>query len=134
MSTSQKAEVSVEFMIFVGILFVFFIFFFGIIGVKTRDINESTIFTDAQSVADKIADEINIAVRFEGYFREFYIPEKLVNGNIYSVVFHKGLRLVEVKWNGKSVMSSLVTENISGNISFGNNRIRNEEGVIVIEG
>jgi hypothetical protein len=120
-------------MIFIGILFVFFIFFFGIIGVKTRDISESTIFTDAQGVADKIADEINIAARFEGYFREFYIPEKLVNRKNYSVIFHKNLRLVEVKWNGKNVMSNLVTESISGNISLGNNKIRNEDGVIIIE-
>jgi len=133
MLTLRKAEISVEFIIFVGILLIFFVFFFGIIGAKTRDINESTVFANAQSIADKIADEINIATRFEGYYREFYIPQKLVNGNTYSITFYKDLRLVEVKWDGKNVMSTLVTENISGSINLGSNKIRNEGGVIIIE-
>jgi hypothetical protein len=133
MLTSHKAEISVEFLVFVGIILVFFVFFFGIIGGKTKEINEVTLFNDAQNIADEIADEINIAARFEGYYREFQLPEKLVNGYNYSVVFHKELRLVEVKWNSNSVMSTLVTENITGNISSGYNRLRNENGVIVIE-
>lgn len=133
MLTLHKAEISVEFVVFIGILLTFFVFFFGIIGAKTRDINESTVFANAQSIADKIADEINIATRFEGYYREFYIPQKLVNGNTYSITFYKDLRLVEVKWDGKNVMSTLVTENISGSINLGSNKIRNEGGVIIIE-
>lgn len=133
MLTLRKGETSIEFLVFVGIILVFFVFFFGIIGSKTKEINESTLFYEAQSVADKIADEINIAARFEGYYREFSVPDSLVNRYNYSVVFHKDLRLVEVKWNSNSAMSSLVTKNISGNISMGLNRIRNENGVIIIE-
>ena len=134
MSTLRKAEISMEFVIFIGILLVFFIFFFGIIGIRTSDINESTVFTYAQDIADTIADEINIAARFEGYYREFYVPQKLINGKDYSVVFHLDLRMLEVKWDSKSVMSNLVTEDISGSISLGNkNRIKNENGVIIIE-
>jgi hypothetical protein len=133
MLTLRKAEISVEFVVFIGILLIFFVFFFGIIGVKTRDINESTVFTNAQSIADKIADEINIATRFEGYYREFYIPEKLISGDNYSVTIHEGFRLVEIRWNGKNAMSNLVTENIDGEINLGNNKIRNEGGVIIIE-
>ena len=134
MLTSRKAEVSVEFLVFVGIILVFFVFFFGIIGSKTREINQVTLFDNAQSIADEIADEINIAARFEGYYREFQLPENLINGYNYSVVFHKELRLVEVKWNGNSAMSTLVTENITGNVSRGHNSLKNENGVIVIEG
>jgi len=134
MLTLRKAEISVEFVVFIGILLIFFVFFIGILGAKTRDTNESTVFTNAQSIADKIADEINIAARFGGYYREFYIPQRLVNGDDYSVTFYLNFRLVEVKWDGKNAMSNLVTENISGNISLGNNKIRNENGVIIIEG
>ena len=123
-----------EFLVFVGIILVFFVFFFGIIGGKTREINEATLFNDAQNIVDEIADEINIAARFEGYYREFSVPETLINGYNYSIVFHKDLRLLELKWNSSSVMSPLVTENITGNISYGYNKIRNEDGVIVIEG
>ena len=133
MLTLRKAEISAEFVIFVGILLTFFVFFFAIIGAKTKDINESTVFTNAQDIANKISDEINIAARFEGYYREFYIPQNLVNGDNYSVVFHKELRLIEIKWDTKNVMSNLVTENIVGDINLGNNKIRNEDGVIIIE-
>ena len=103
MLTLRKAEVSVEFLVFVGIILVFFVFFFGIIGAKTKEINETTMFADAQKVADRIADEINIAARFEGYYREFYIPENLINGYNYSVVFHKEIRLEEVKWGNNEI-------------------------------
>ena len=133
MLTSQKAEVSIEFLVFVGIILVFFVFFFGIIGVKTKEINEATLFDDMQKIADRTADEINIAARFEGYYREFYLPKTLVNGEDYSVIIHNDLRLVEVKWGNYNAMSLLVTRNITGNISPEYNMIRNDGGVIVIE-
>lgn len=133
MSTSHRGEVSIEFLVFVGIILIFFIFFFGIIGVKTKEINDSTVFNDAQKISDRVADEINIAARFEGYYREFYLPKKLVNGDDYSIIIHKDIRRVEVKWNDYSAMSTLVTEQISGDIEPEYNRIRNENGVIIIE-
>lgn len=133
MSISRKAEVSIEFLVFIGIIFAFFVFFFGIIGVKTKEINEASLFDDAQKIADRIADEINIAARFEGYYREFYLPRTLINGENYSIIFHKEIRIVEVKWGDNSAMSSLVTRNISGELGVDYNMIRNENGVIIIE-
>ena len=133
MLTSRKAEVSIEFLVFVGIILVFFVFFFGIIGGKTKEINEISLYSNAQSIADKVADEINIASRFEGYYREFRIPEKLLNGNNYTVIFHGDLRMIEVAWDGNNFMSTVDTQNVSGNISPGINKIRNQNGVIIIE-
>jgi uncharacterized protein (UPF0333 family) len=134
MLTSRKAEISIEFVVFIGILLVFFIFFFGIIGFKTADINESSLYTNAQNIANVIANEINIASGMEGYYRKFFIPESLVNGDNYSVNINNDYRIVQLTWDGRSVASNLMTDQISGNITPGNNTIKNEGGVIIIEG
>ena len=134
MLTSRKAEISIEFVVFIGILLVFFIFFFGIIGFKTADINESSLYTNAQNIANEIANEINIASGMEGYYREFSIPERLVSGDNYSVNINNDYRIVQLAWDGRGVVSNLMTDQISGNITPGTNRIKNEGGVIVIEG
>jgi hypothetical protein len=133
MLTLRKAEISIEFVIFIGILLIFFIFFFGIIGFKTADINESSVFTNAQNIANKVANEINIASGMEGYYREFSIPEKLVSGDEYLVNINTDYRIVHLTWNGKSAISNLMTDQISGNVTPGTNRIKNEGGVVIIE-
>ncbi|MFH0929210.1 MAG: hypothetical protein V1818_02515 [Candidatus Aenigmatarchaeota archaeon] len=133
MSTSRKGEISIEFLVFIGILLTFFVFFFAIIGGKTKEINQATLYSNAQSIADKISDEIGIAARFDGYYREFRLPQKLVNGDVYSIIFHKDIRMVEISWGVNNVMSTLVTENISGAMVPGLNRISNNAGVIVVE-
>lgn len=133
MLTSRKAEISIEFIVFIGILLIFSVFFIGIIGANTRDINESTVFVSAQAISDNVANEINLATRIKGYYREFYLPEKLVNDESYSIEINKDFRLVIVKWNNKNVMSNIETENILGTVNHGTNRIRNEGGLIIIE-
>lgn len=130
----RKAEISIEFIIFIGILLIFSVFFIGIIGANTTDINESTVFANAQQISDSIANEINLATRIKGYYREFYLPEKLINGDEYSITINTNVRLVIVAWSEKNVMSNLVTDQISGSAIPGkNNRIRNEGGLIIIE-
>jgi hypothetical protein len=133
MSISQKAEVSTEFMVFIGILLVFFVFFVGIIGVNNRDIDESTVFANARNILGTVTNEINTATRIEGYYREFYIPEKLVNGDDYNITIYTNLRMVKIEWNeGKNLMNNIQTENIQGNITTGTNKIKRENGIVKI--
>jgi hypothetical protein len=133
MLTLQKAEVSTEFMIFIGILLVFFVFFTGIIGVNNIDIYESTVFTNARNILDTVTNEINTATRIEGYYREFYIPEKLVSGDEYNITIYKSLRMVKIEWNGmKNLMNNIQTENIQGNVTPGINKIQRENGIVKI--
>jgi len=135
MLTSLKAEVSTEFMVFIGILLVFFVFFVGIVGVQNMDISESTVFTNARNILDIVTNEINTASRIEGYYREFYIPEKLSNGEVYNITIYKDLRLVKIEWeSGKNLMSNIQTENVSvTNVNSGTIKIRNEGGMVIIE-
>jgi hypothetical protein len=133
MSTLQKAEVSTEFMVFIGILLVFFVFFVGIVGVNNRDIDESTVFTSAGNILDTVTSEINTASRIEGYYREFYIPEKLADGEDYNITIYNDLRMVEINWTqGKNLMSNIQTNNTEGNIVPGTNTIRRENGMVKI--
>lgn len=133
MLTLQKAEVSTEFMIFIGILLVFFVFFTGIIGVNNIDIDESTVYTNARNILDTVTNEINTATRIEGYYREFYIPEKLVSGDEYNITIYKTLRMVKIEWNGmKNLMNNIQTENIQGNVTPGINKIQRENGIVKI--
>jgi len=133
MLTSRKSEASIEFIVLIGILILFFVFFVGITGVNNRDIRESTVFTNAKSILDIVINEINTASRIEGYYREFHIPEKLSNGETYTMTIYTDLRMVKIEWNSnKNLMSNIVTENIIGSVNPGTNVIKNEKGIVKI--
>jgi hypothetical protein len=133
MLTLRKAEISIEFIIFIGILLIFSVFFIGIIGANVNDINESTIFASATNILDTVTSEINSASRIGGYYREFQIPEKLADGEDYNITIYNDLRMIKIEWDqGKNLMSNIQTNSIQGNISAGTNTIKNENGVVKI--
>ena len=133
MLASRKAEVSTEFMIFFGMLLLFFVFFTGIISINSNDIDESTVFADAGDILSTVTNEINVASRIEGYYNEFSIPEKLVNGEDYNITIYKDLRMVKIEWNdGKNLLSNIQTNDTQGNITSGINRIKRENGIVKI--
>ena len=133
MLTSQKGEVSIEFMVFIGIVLLIFVLIVGMIGLRIKNINESMVYSDAQRICNIITSEINTATRIEGYYREFELPERLVNNKEYVVLINTDFRFVEVKWDNYNVISNIVTENVSGSANPGKNKIRNDNGVIIIE-
>jgi hypothetical protein len=133
MLVSQKAEVSTEFIVFFGILFLFFAFFVGVIGMNNNDINESTVYTGAKNILNTVVNEINTASRIDGYHREFFIPESLPNGETYNITYNTSLRMVKIEWDqGKNIIENIETENLIGNVSTGYNRIENLNGGVNI--
>ncbi|MFH1229666.1 MAG: hypothetical protein V1678_04565 [Candidatus Aenigmatarchaeota archaeon] len=139
MSTSRKAEASIEFMVFFGIILVFFVFFIGIIGVDNNDISESTVYANAGSILNTVVNEINTASRMQGYYRVFDIPIKLSSGKLYNVTYNNTFRTVTVEWDKnmttgikKSVIGNIMTNNVTGSISAGSNRIENHDGRVSI--
>lgn len=133
MLTSRKAEVSMEFMVFIGILLLFFVLFIEVVGVNNRDIDESTISTSAGNILDTVVNEINTATRIQGYYREFFIPLRLSSGDDYSITIYTDLRMVKIEWDdGKNIMSNIVTENVIGNVTPGKNIIKNINGEVNI--
>jgi len=133
MSLTHKAEVSTEFIIFFGMLLLFFVFFVGIMGMNSNDIGESTIYTNAGKILDVVTNEINTASRIEGYYREFSIPETLPNGETYNIMYYTDLRMIRIEWGqGKSIIKNIITNNVTGSINPGSNRIKNEGGEVKI--
>jgi hypothetical protein len=128
-----KAEVSTEFMVFFGILLLFFVFFVGIMGTNSNDISESTMFASARNILNTVTNEINTAARIQGYYRKFFIPQKLSNGETYNISYDNNLRMVKIEWNnGKNIMANIITDNLNGNITPGTNVIKNLNGVVNI--
>lgn len=129
----RKSEASIEFVVLIGILLLFFVFFIGITGVNNRDISESTVFANARNILDTVTNEINTASRIEGYYREFFLPERLSNGEVYYITIYTNLRMVKIEWtNKKNIMSNIVTENVMGSVNPGVNVIKNEKGIVKI--
>ena len=135
MLTLRKSEVSTEFISLVGFILIIFIAVLVVVGLRYNDVSESIVFSEAQKVANLIANEINFAASMEGYYREFSIPQKLVNNIEYNVSINTNLRFVEVKWNGKNAISNIITENVNGVVKPGVNKIKikNDEGLVLIE-
>ena len=133
MLASQKAEVSTEFIIFFGVLLLFFAFFVGVIGMNNNDINESTMYASAKNILNTVVNEINTASRINGYHREFFIPESLPNGETYNITYNTNLRMVKIEWSqGRNIIGNIETENLIGNVSAGYNRIENLNGGVNI--
>lgn len=133
MSMSRKAEVSTEFIAFFGILLLFFVFFVGIVGINSKDISDSTMYTNAEKILDTVTNEINTASRIEGYYREFSIPDKLSDGETYSITYDTDLRMITIEWDqGKNIIKNIITNNVTGNVNAGNNVIKNTYGEVKI--
>ena len=133
MSQTHKAEVSTEFIIFFGMLLIFFVFFVGIVGMNSNEIGESAIYTNAGKILDTVTNEINTASRIEGYYREFSIPETLSDGEAYSVTYYTDLRMVKIEWDqGKNIIKNIITNNVTGSVNPGSNKIKNESGEVKI--
>ncbi|NIO44693.1 MAG: hypothetical protein GTN36_04030 [Candidatus Aenigmarchaeota archaeon] len=135
MLTLRKSEVSSEFISLVGFILIVFISVLIIVGLRYNDVSESIIFSEAQNMANLIANEINFAASMEGYYREFSIPKKLVNNIEYNVSINTDFRFVEVKWDDKKAIANIITERVSGTVEPGliKIKIKNDEGLVLIE-
>jgi hypothetical protein len=127
----MRGQVSVEFMTLVFILIAIFTFFLWdaasldttIIGIKSD--------SEAKRLCDRIAFEINSAVRAgDGYKRNFYVEENLYGISDFNITV--GEYSVFIDWNKKSTSSSISTKNIAGDVSKGWNLIKNNRGNISV--
>lgn len=124
----MKGQVSIEFMIFLSILLIILTILlwsnlslrYRMIGIKSN--------VEAQELCDKIAFEINSAIRAgEGYKRRFYLDETIYGSSGFDIFVED--YSVFIDWNDKSVTSSIITKNItSGSIQKGWNTIENKNG------
>lgn len=128
----MKSQVSVEFIVLVSMLILIFIAFllssssikFRLIGIKSE--------IEAKELCDDIASEINHAVRAgNGYERRFYVKDSFYGVSNFNISIEGNS--VFMDWDEKSVSSSIITNNVVGNVSKGWNKINNTNGVIYVD-
>jgi uncharacterized protein (UPF0333 family) len=127
----MKAQVSVEFLVLVSFLLlaVIVIFYYG-----TRFQSEATlerVYNDAKTLVEEIAFEINLASKAgNGYIRKFYVPKDVLGRNFTIVVseYH-----VTLSYEEGAVSTTIVIDDIVGNVTSGWNLITNVNGVIHVQ-
>ena len=132
--TSQKnhrlSQTGIELLMFFSIAMLIFISVYTLVFQKTISAYDSKSDSEAIELSEKIASEINTAVsEGDGYSKNITLPSSLF-GSGYSVETDAGS--VFVKLPKKNAVSRTITKNITGTFVFGNNQIRNKNGVVLV--
>jgi len=126
---SMLAQASLEFVVFVSILFTILLLTIYYNSSYYVQLTSTKIFNDAQAVSDQVASEINMALKAgDGYTRSFYIPTKVSNSLDYSLEIEN--YRVKLSWSDLSTQSIILTKNVTGNVTKGPNLIKNLDGII----
>jgi hypothetical protein len=125
------AQVSIEFISLISVLFIFLILTIYYNSELYFQIYSTRIFKEAQTVSDQIASEINLALKAgDGYSRIFFLPAKLSNSLDYSIAVEN--YLVIVRWDSNFAQSTILTKNVTGEFLKGKNFIRNSGGIVYV--
>ena len=128
MEQSPKGQVSVEFMILVGMVFFAFIVVGIIVSEKNIDINKQKELLLAEDMAKSLQKEIILAKEVqEGYLREFFIPSTLQG---YEFLLVNSADQVAVQTQSYSIHKNI--PEIVGSFQKGNNTINKTGGVIYV--
>ena len=87
---------------------------------------------EAQQLCDKIAFEVNSAIRAgDGYKRTFYIEDTLYGVSDFEIFIEE--YAVYIDWDSNSVVCNIITKNItSGSVDKEWNTIENINGVLYV--
>jgi len=87
--------------------------------------------TEAKRLSDKIAFEINTAVKSgNGYGRNFFIENSFAGISNFQIFVDN--YIATVQWSGGLVNSQILTKNITGTVNKGWNFIENKNGYIYV--
>jgi hypothetical protein len=128
----MKGQSSVEFMVYIGILLVILsVFLWSSNSLQSR-LNEVKIQNEAQQLCDKVAFEINTAVRSgNGYKRNFYMEKNFFGVSDFEINIDD--YTIYLTWDNFSVISNIITKNITGTVTQGRiNTIENRGGIIYV--
>lgn len=127
---SKISQSSIEFIILVAFLLFAFVVFFLIIQENMSDKIRERVNIQIKEISLSVKDEIDFAFSSsEGYRREFKIPENL-NGQNYNIQIVEGFVAIDTL-NGKYALA-LPVQNVTGQINRGDNVIKKENGVVLL--
>ena len=124
----MKAQVSIEFFIFVSIVIVISISFSLHSATQIKDFNRQKESDAIKDLAIKIQREIFLASNVEdGYFRKFDVPSR-VSGYNYTIAYSNSSLSV----SSANSYYLVRIPSIVGNVTNGTNRINKTNGVIYV--
>jgi len=124
----MKSQVSMQFLVMLSIVFVFFVIFVAGFAERYRDIRAEKERTAIKDLVLKVHDEIAIAHNLgDGYARNFTLPPR-VEGVNYTVSLSNSF-VTAVSENAEY---STAVAPVSGTLRKGSNRITKSFGVVCL--
>ena len=124
----KKSQSSIEFIILVSVMLLFFTIFFTFIYENISDKIQENQNEELKNIAINIQKEINFAFESQdGYFREFSVPDSIGQED-YT------LEVIENKIYIKSEKNAIALpiKSITGQIQKGNNIIKKQNSIIYL--
>ena len=128
----MNGQAGVEFMILMSVMLMIVLIFVWN-GLSTRQrVFEIKTSVEAQGLSNSIAFEINSAVKAGyGYKRNFYVKNEFFGASDFNITISE--YSVFIDWDEKSVSSSIIIRNITGEIEKGQKySIENKNGEIYV--
>jgi hypothetical protein len=124
----NKLQTSIEFVVMLGFVLLFFSVFLLIVQGNTESNLRQKNNLIAREIAGQVQDEINLALDAgEGYYREFRLPDK-----IGAVEYDINLvdEMVYLNTSDGRIALALPIVNVTGNVQNGTNTVRRNNGTI----
>lgn len=130
----RRAQSGIELAVFFGFMMVLLIILSIEAADRMRIIQNNRNALEAEKAGGIAATNINIAVSVgDGYSSKFFMPYSLSNSN-YSINITKEEQWLELTYQDTFTKRfSILTSNVTGAVKYGENRIRNANGEIILE-
>ncbi len=131
----KKAQISVEFLIIIGVALIMFMFLFKIAADKSQQFAVQSSQLYAKQLTDKVAQNVNsIYLAGNGASKTIILPETMMNNLDYSINFYPDYNLVEINYSNGKYASFLFVPEIQTNLTNINYpiTIENNNGVVLI--
>ena len=127
----MRGQSSVEFLVYISIAILIFTYVMWSTSSLQDQLNSIKTNVEAERLCNKIAFEVNSAVRSgDGYGRKFYVEKNIFGISDFQISV--GNYSVFIDWNKGSVSSSVIIKNINGVVDTGFNNIENINGEIYV--
>ena len=121
---------ALEFLMIVAFITLVFISLFSIVNNHLGELKEGNVAVAAEGIAKLVTEQIILASTVsEGYSSHFTVPQ-IVNGQPYALQLIDGRELVVVYQGYEHVI--FLPVNVTGNISFGDNKIGKKNGGVYL--
>jgi hypothetical protein len=126
----RKAQVSIELIIILGLIFVIFLGVLSIAGNRAKDQNRITRMIEVKDIADSFSLDLNqVFLAGDGAEKKVFLPSTLRGSDSYNLTVFPASHLVNIRWNSLGELRHYDAPLISGNIS---GRLENLSGEFIL--